>query len=72
VQFDVIGLSYYPWWHGTFADLATRLKKYPKVTSVYYWKPNGLDISGSNIPYLGRSLFSRDGNAFEGIKVWKE
>lgn len=127
VEFDVIGLSYYPWWHGTFedmeknleflsnkfeqeisvvetayyangwypepeewvldvqpypptaqgqydflVDLATRLKKYPRVTSVYYWKPDGLEIPGSNIHYLGRSLFSRDGNAFEGIKAWKE
>ncbi len=127
VEFDVIGLSYYPWWHGTFedleknlaflsgkykqeisvvetayyangwypepeewvldvqpyppteqgqydflTDLATRLKNYPKVTSVYYWKPDGLDIPGSNIPYLGRSLFSPEGNAYKGIGAWKE
>jgi arabinogalactan endo-1,4-beta-galactosidase len=127
VGFDVIGLSYYPWWHGTFeemeknleflsnkyeqeisvvetayyangwypepggwvldiqpyppteqgqhdfmVDLAERLKKYPKVTSVYYWKPDGLEIPGSGVPFLGRSLFSPDGNAWKGITAWKE
>ena len=126
VEFDVIGLSYYPWWHGTFKnleknleflsnkyeqeisvvetayyangwypepedwvldvkpyppteqgqhdfliDLTTRLKKFPKVTSVYYWKPDGLDIPGSGIPFLGRSLFDRNGNALKGISAWK-
>ena len=25
VEFDLIGLSYYPWWHGTFADLQKNL-----------------------------------------------
>ncbi len=127
VEFDIIGLSYYPWWHGTLEDLeknleflsnkyeqeismvetayyangwypepeewvldvqpyppseqgqhdflvelAERLEKYPKVTSVYYWKPDGLDIPGSGIPFLGRSLFDRNGNAFKGISAWKE
>ena len=127
VEFDVIGLSYYPWWHGTFEDLENNLKflsgkyeqeisvvetayhandwypepaewvldvqpfppteqgqydflvkldsilkEYPKVTSVYYWKPDGLEVPGTGVPYLGRSLFSRDGNAFKGITAWKE
>lgn len=126
VDFDVIGLSYYPWWHGTFEDLKNNLgflsdkfeqeisvvetayyangwypdpeewvldvqpfpptgqgqynflvklneilKKYPKVTSVYYWKPDGIEVPGTGVPYLGRSLFSRDGNAFKGIRAWK-
>jgi arabinogalactan endo-1,4-beta-galactosidase len=126
VQFDVIGLSYYPWWHGTFEDmeknfeflsnkysqeisvvetayfangwypepgkhildvqpypqtekgkydflmnLAAMLKKYSIATSVYYWKPDGLDIPGSGIPYLGSSLFDCNGNAFKGISAWK-
>ncbi|MFW5822591.1 MAG: glycoside hydrolase family 53 protein [Tangfeifania sp.] len=127
VEFDVIGLSYYPWWHGTFDDLENNLaflsnkyeqeisvvetayyangwypepaewvldvqpfppteqgqydflvkldsilKEYPKVTSVYYWKPDGMEVPGTGVPYLGRSLFSRDGNAFKGISAWKE
>jgi len=126
VDFDVIGLSYYPWWHGTFDDLENNLqflsnkyeqeisvvetayyangfypepaewvldvqpfppneqgqydflmklddilKKHPKVTSVYYWKPDGMDIPETGVPYLGRSLFSRDGNAFKGISAWE-
>jgi arabinogalactan endo-1,4-beta-galactosidase len=126
VNFNVIGLSYYPWWHGTFEQLeenltflsdnfsqdlvlvetayysngwypepaewvldvkpfppteqgqydfmvalAEILKKYPKMKAVYYWKPDGLDIPASNVHYLGRSLFSGDGNAFKGISAWK-
>ena len=126
VHFDVIGLSYYPWWHGTFKQLeenltylsehydqdlsvvetayyangwypkparwvldvqpfppteqgqydflvtlARILKKYPKMKTVFYWKPEGLDIPESKVTYLGRSLFSRNGNAFKGILAWK-
>ncbi len=126
VEFDQIGLSYYPWWHGTFEDLkanlsflstqytqdlvivetayyangwypepeewvldyqpypptpqgqhdfmvtlAEILREYPKVKAVYYWKPDGLEIPGSGVSYLGRSLFSPEGNAFQGIAAWK-
>jgi arabinogalactan endo-1,4-beta-galactosidase len=50
VEFDVIGLSYYPWWHGTFEDLEKNLEflsnKYDQEISVvetaYYangWYP---------------------------------
>lgn len=125
VEFDVIGLSYYPWWHGSFdllektiyslsaifeqdisvvetayysnnwypepnewvlnvrpypptakgqylflAELAKRLKQYPRVKTVFYWKPDELDIPESKIPFLGRSLFDKDGNAREGISAW--
>ncbi len=127
VEYDVIGLSYYPWWHGPFyqleanlenlsksfsqdislvetayysnnwypepgngvvnvkpyppteqgqydylAELANRLKKYPKVKSVYYWEPEALEIPESQIFYLGRSLFDKQGNAFKGIGAWTE
>ncbi len=127
VDFDVIGLSYYPWWHGTFeqleanlvylsntynldislvetayysnnwypepgngnlnvkpfppteqgqndflAELARRLKNYPKVKTVFYWEPEALDIPESKIIYLGRSLFDPKGNAFKGISAWKD
>jgi len=126
VEFDQIGLSYYPWWHGTFDDLrnnlsfmsthytqdlvivetayyangwypepnewvldyqpypptpqgqydfmvklAEILREYPRVKAVYYWKPDGLEIPGSGVHYLGRSLFSPEGNAFQGIAAWK-
>ncbi|HWD21224.1 MAG TPA: glycosyl hydrolase 53 family protein [Verrucomicrobiae bacterium] len=49
IPYDVIGLSYYPWWHGTIADLQTNVafaaSHYNKdvivVETAYYWKPNG-------------------------------
>ena len=127
VEFDIIGLSYYPWWHGTFdqletnldyisksfdkdislvetayysnnwypepggwnldvkpfpptengqndylVELAKRLKNHPKVKSVFYWEPEALDIPESQIFYLGRSLFDKNGNAFKGISAWLE
>ena len=47
VEFDVIGQSYYPWWHGSLADLHTNLnfmaEAYRKdiivVEAAYAWKP---------------------------------
>jgi arabinogalactan endo-1,4-beta-galactosidase len=47
VKFDVIGQSYYPWWHGTLLDLRENLafmaKEYQKdimlVEVAYCWKP---------------------------------
>jgi len=59
VEFDIIGQSYYPWWHGSFADLEKSLKwtseNYNKdiiiVETAYYSKdwypkpePGVLDI----------------------------
>jgi arabinogalactan endo-1,4-beta-galactosidase len=35
VPFDVIGLSYYPWWQGSLTDLQTNLN----ASSTKYWKP---------------------------------
>jgi arabinogalactan endo-1,4-beta-galactosidase len=47
VDFDVIGQSYYPWWHGTLLDLRANLmfmaSEYQKdiivVEAAYNWKP---------------------------------
>jgi arabinogalactan endo-1,4-beta-galactosidase len=47
VQYDVIGQSYYPWWHGTLDDLRKNLafmaEKYDKdimlVEVAYNWRP---------------------------------
>lgn len=127
VEFDLIGLSYYPWWHGSFADLEKNLtwisgnlkqdivivetayyangsypepgdgvvdvqpyppteqgqynfllslyniaQRYPKVTGIFYWKPDGLDIPESHVWYIGRSLFDRDANAYMGISAFKK
>lgn len=47
VRYDVIGFSYYPWWHGTLMDLRENLafasKRYDKdvivVETAYNWRP---------------------------------
>lgn len=47
VQYDVIGQSYYPWWHGSLQDLRTNLNfmatNYQKdiivVETAYCWRP---------------------------------
>ncbi|MDX1286216.1 MAG: glycosyl hydrolase 53 family protein, partial [Draconibacterium sp.] len=125
-EFDILGLSYYPWWHGTFEQLEANLQflsnnfeqeislvetayyangwypepekwvldvqpytpteqgqydfmvhlkkvleKYPKVTSLYYWKPDGLKVPESGVNFIGRSLFDEEGNALKGISAWK-
>jgi arabinogalactan endo-1,4-beta-galactosidase len=49
IPYDIIGFSYYPWWHGSIDDLKTNLafavNRYGKdvmvVETAYYWKPNG-------------------------------
>jgi arabinogalactan endo-1,4-beta-galactosidase len=49
IPFDVIGLSYYPWWHGNLTDLKANLafaaREYGKdiiiVETAYHWHPNG-------------------------------
>ena len=127
VEFDVIGLTYYPWWHGTFVELeanilyltkkfykdfsivetayyshdwypdptpwvnndppfpateqgqydylfalAQMLKQNPRVKTLFYWKPDGLDIPNTKVNYSGRSLFDENGDAFSGISAWKD
>ncbi len=126
VDFDVIGMSYYPWWHGTFVELEANLlflsskfrqsfsivetayyangwypelteltsnrqpyppteqgqndyllnlaaviKKHPRVKTIFYWKPDGLDFPKTKVNYLGRSLFDENGDALQGISAWK-
>lgn len=47
IQYDVIGFSYYPWWHGTLMDLRENLafaaNRYHKdiivVETAYTWRP---------------------------------
>jgi len=49
IPYDVMGFSYYPWWHGSLDQLRTNLtfaaNRYKKaifvVETAYYWKPNG-------------------------------
>jgi arabinogalactan endo-1,4-beta-galactosidase len=48
IPYDVIGFSYYPWWHGSLTDLRENLafaaRTYGKdvivVETAYYWRPN--------------------------------
>lgn len=51
VAFDIIGLSYYPWWHGTLEDLRYNLE----VTARDYQK----DIMVVETAYPNRNDFSR-------------
>ncbi len=51
VEFDIIGLSYYPWWHGPLEKLKANLDdlsgRYMKdlivVETAYPWSPIGID-----------------------------
>jgi arabinogalactan endo-1,4-beta-galactosidase len=127
VNFDVIGLSYYPWLDGTFVELESNLlylskhfdqelsivetayysndwypeppiwylgakpfppteqgqydylfqlarimKKNPRIKTMFYWKPDELEIPKSKVIYIGRSLFDEDGDAFTAIKAWND
>ncbi len=55
VDFDIIGLSYYPWWHGTLSDLELNLNdlatRYEKdimvVESAYPWTLEWGDNTGN-------------------------
>jgi arabinogalactan endo-1,4-beta-galactosidase len=58
VQFDVIGQSYYPWWHGSLLDLRENLNfmatNYHKdiivVEAAYNWKPTEYKDGGAPFP----------------------
>ncbi len=55
VEFDIIGFSYYPWWHGTMDeleantfDLAYRYGKYIQIVeSSYPWTLENFDSTGN-------------------------
>ncbi len=58
-EFDVIGLSYYPMWHGTFKDLEkniiSNIKTYKKevyiIETSYYWDTNKNGYRDAEVPY---------------------
>ena len=75
VPFDLIGLSYYPWWHGTLADLRANLAataaRYGKDVMVaetaYPWRPGGWEGFAPNtapmtwpVTPAGQTAFLRD------------
>lgn len=58
IEFDVIGQSYYPWWHGSLEALRDNLhrtaRKFKKdivlVEVAYYWKPGVYDEADGPFP----------------------
>jgi arabinogalactan endo-1,4-beta-galactosidase len=56
VPYDIIGLSYYPWWHGTLADLSANLRatagRYRReimvVETSYPWRAGGWETMATN------------------------
>ena len=64
VSFDVIGLSYYPWWHGTLESLAQNLaalaNRYDRdlfvVETSYPWTLDDLDGEGNIVGLPGQLL----------------
>ena len=49
VEFDVIGLSYYPWWHGTFEDMEKNLEFLSNKLhrKFLWWKPLIMPMTGT-------------------------
>jgi arabinogalactan endo-1,4-beta-galactosidase len=75
VPYDLIGLSYYPWWHGTLADLNTNLRatalRYGRdiivVETTYPWRAGGWEGMATNSSAMiwpvspqGQAQFLRD------------
>lgn len=64
VVFDLIGLSYYPWWHGTFTDLQNNLndlaQHYDKeiviVETAYPWTLDWFDNTNNIVGNLSQLL----------------
>lgn len=58
VEFDVIGQSFYPWWHGSLSDLEENLRRtserYAKdiivVETAYAWRPMNYRDGGAPFP----------------------
>ncbi|HZI33505.1 MAG TPA: glycosyl hydrolase 53 family protein, partial [Candidatus Binatia bacterium] len=67
VRYDVIGLSYYPWWQGSLEDLRENLnftaKRYDKdiivVETAYHWRPNR-ETAGMRLPFPETPAGQRD------------
>jgi arabinogalactan endo-1,4-beta-galactosidase len=75
VPYDVIGLSYYPWWHGTLAALQANLQtaatRYGRevmvVEASYPWRAGGWENGATNLAAMtwgvspqGQARFLRD------------
>lgn len=75
VPYDLIGLSYYPWWHGTMGDLEANLRATAQrygvdimvVETSYPWRPGGWESFATNTVAMtwpvspqGQAAFVRD------------
>ena len=75
IPFDIIGLSFYPWWHGTFSQLddnirllISRYSKQVLVVETAYpwtlqWNDNSTNIVGSESQLLSGYPATPDGQA---------
>jgi arabinogalactan endo-1,4-beta-galactosidase len=67
IDFDVIGFSYYPWWHGSLMDLRENLafaaRTYGNdimiVETAYHWRPNR-ETAGRTMPFSETPQGQRD------------
>ena len=67
VAYDVVGLSYYPWWQGTMDDLSNNItaiatvfhKPVIVVETAYDWR-NGEDFQGKPVPFPQTAEGQRD------------
>ena len=77
VPFDVIGLSYYPWWHGTLDDLRANLNdlstRYNKelvvAETAYPWTLQWFD-NENNIVGTSEQLHQGYPASVEGAKIF--
>jgi arabinogalactan endo-1,4-beta-galactosidase len=59
IQFDIIGLSYYPWWHGNLLELRENLLSLIQhfdediilVEAAYHWQPSEYTDPGNPAPF---------------------
>ena len=79
VEYDIIGQSYYPEWHGTLAELEANLNKlvvqYNKPIIVVEYRDYYLDIEGivSSIPNnMGRGTFIWEATSPQWGKLFDE
>jgi arabinogalactan endo-1,4-beta-galactosidase len=76
VQFDIIGLSYYPWWHGTFTQLRDNINdlsvRYNKniliVETAYPWTSQTLNDGYNNVGFDTTNLPQGYPVSFQGQK----
>jgi hypothetical protein len=67
VQFDLIGLSYYPRWHGTLEDLSANLHD---LIARYHKPVNVVEYSDFKRP-VHEIVFGLPGDMGKGAAIWE-